>query len=145
ERDPALRARFFGDLDVLFYAAAALPQPLWARLEELSGGRVPFVAAWGSTETAPLATSVHFVMRRAGVIGLPAPGTDIKLAPRGDKLELLVRGPNVTPGSWDRGAIQPAHLDSDGFLATGDAGRLEDPRDPAAGLVFDGRLAENFK
>jgi feruloyl-CoA synthase len=150
EASPGLCARFFAELDLLFYAAAALPQSTWERLERLSertlGRRVTMVSAWGSTETAPLATCVHFPIPRAGVIGLPAPGCTLALVPLEGKLELRVRGPNVTPGTWrPGGAIEPAALDADGFLATGDAGRLEDPAHPEKGLVFDGRLAENFK
>jgi feruloyl-CoA synthase len=164
ESDAALRATFFRDLDVLFYAAASLPQHLWEALERLSiaatGRRVTMLSAWGSTETAPTATQVHFPIERAGVIGLPAPGTEIKLAPAGAKLELRVRGPNVTPGYWrrsegpaDRAAdgnewrrgVPGEVFDEEGFLRTGDAGKLADPRDPARGLLFDGRLAEDFK
>jgi feruloyl-CoA synthase len=150
EHDDPLRARFFADLDLLFYAAAALPQSTWERLERASeralGRRVPMVSAWGSTETAPLATSVHFPIARAGVIGLPAPGCALALVPVEGRLELRVRGPNVTPGTWrPGGAVEPAVLDERGFLATGDAGRLEDADHPDKGLVFDGRLAENFK
>ncbi len=149
EADEELREVFFRDLDVLFYAAAALPQPLWERLEDLSvaarGKRVRMLSAWGSTETAPLATSVHFTIERAGVIGLPAPGTEIKLAPVGDKLELRVRGPNVTPGYWRRDDLTATAFDAEGFFRMGDAGRLADPEDPTSGLVFDGRIAENFK
>ena len=150
EHDEALRERFFADLDLLFYAAAALTQPVWRALEglaERSRGRSPaMVAAWGSTETAPMVTTVHFRIPRAGVIGLPAPGCEVKFAPLGDKLEMRVKGPNVTPGYWGRGAtITPAALDDEGFLPTGDAGRLEDDAHPERGIVFDGRLAENFK
>jgi len=149
EEDLALRKRFFQDLDVVFYAAAALPQPLWERLEALSiaerGERVRMLSAWGSTETAPMATTVHFTIERAGVIGLPAPGTEIKLAPVGAKLELRVKGPNVTPGYWRQDELTAAAFDEDGFFRMGDAGKLADPDDPAKGLVFDGRIAENFK
>ena len=152
EGDEALAASFFAELDLVFYAAAALPPHLWTRLAALSarvrGGRppVPFVSAWGSTETAPLVTSVHFPIDRAGVIGLPAPGCEVKFVPSLDKLEMRVRGPNVTPGCWQRGGrVQPAEVDEDGFLATGDAGRLADPDSPIDGVVFDGRTAENFK
>src|SRR5262249_11278762 len=114
--------------------------------ERAPGCRVPSVSASGSTETAPLATSVHFPIPRAGVIGLPPPGCALRLAPREDKLEMRVKGPNVTPGAWRRGGVlEPAVLDDEGFLPTGDAGRLEDPREPPKGVVFDGRLAENFK
>jgi feruloyl-CoA synthase len=153
EADAGLRASFFRDLDLVFYAAAALPQHLWARLEAVSlvarGTKVTMVSAWGSTETSPLATSVHFPIPRAGVIGLPPPGCALKLAragETGDKLEMRVRGPNVTPGYWEPGGgVRAVTLDADGFLPTGDAGRLEDPADPAKGVVFNGRIAENFK
>jgi feruloyl-CoA synthase len=148
--DAALRATFFGDLDLIFYAAAALPQSLWEALERLAiaatGRRTVMLSAWGSTETAPTATQVHFPIERAGVIGLPGPGTEIKLAPAGGgKLELRVRGPNVTPGYWRRPELAGEAFDEDGFLKTGDAGKLADPRDPRRGLLFDGRLAEDFK
>jgi len=149
ERDGELREAFFRDLDALFYAAAALPQHLWEKLERLSieatGRRVVMLSAWGSTETAPSATQIHFLIERAGVIGLPGAGTEIKLAPVGGKLELRVKGPNVTPGYWRRPDLTREQLDEDGFLKTGDAGRLADPDDPAKGILFDGRLAENFK
>ncbi len=150
EQDAALRDTFFRELDLLFYAAAALPQNLWERLEAVSerarGERVLMVSAWGSTETAPLVTSVHFPMQRAGVIGLPAPGTELKMVPTDSKLEMQVKGPNITPGYWEAGGkLRPAPFDNDGFLATGDAGRLEDPEAPVKGVVFDGRTAENFK
>jgi feruloyl-CoA synthase len=150
EQDDALAERFFAELDLLFYAAAALPQSIWDRLERVArrhrAGGVPFVSAWGSTETSPLVTSVHFPIPRAGVIGLPAPGCELALVPEGDKLEMRVRGPNVTPGYWEvGGGVRPLPLDEHGFLRTGDAGRLEDPAEPARGVVFDGRTAENFK
>jgi feruloyl-CoA synthase len=149
EADAALRDAFFRDLDVVFYAAASLPNPLWERLEALSiaarGERVHMLSGWGSTETAPLATTVHFPIPRAGVIGLPAPGTTIKLAPAGDRLELRVKGPNVTPGYWRRPDLAAGALDEEGFWRMGDAGKLADDADPAKGIVFDGRLGEDFK
>jgi len=149
ERDRELRENFFRDLDMMFYAGAALPQHLWEKLERLSieaiGERVVMLSAWGSTETAPSATKVHFPTERAGVIGLPGPGTEIKLAPVGAKLELRVRGPCVTPGYWKRDDLTVGMFDEDGFLKMGDAGRLADSLDPCKGIVFDGRLAENFK
>ncbi len=149
EQDRDLRETFFQDLDALFYAAAALPQHLWEKLERLSieatGRRVVMLSAWGSTETAPSATQIHFLIERAGVIGLPGAGTEIKLAPAGNKFELRVKGPNVTPGYWQRPDLTREQFDEDGFLKTGDAGKLADPDDPSKGILFDGRLAENFK
>ncbi len=149
ERDEALRARFFKRLQLIFYAGAALPQDLWERLEALAlaavGHPVMMTSAWGSTETAPLATSVHFPIERAGVIGLPAPGVEIKLVPAGSKLELRVRGPNVTPGYFRDVAMTRSAFDKEGFYQIGDAGRLADSEEPTKGLVFDGRVAENFK
>jgi feruloyl-CoA synthase len=149
EQDQALRRSFFARLDVLFYAAAALPPATRARLEALAraeGRPVFFASAWGSTETAPLATSAYFPTTTPAVIGLPAPGVEIKLAATEGRHELRVRGPNVTPGTWSPGGvIEPPALDEDGFLRTGDAGRLVDEEDPAQGILFEGRLGENFK
>jgi feruloyl-CoA synthase len=148
EKDPELRRNFFRELDVLFYAAAALPQNLWERLKILATGegRSPaMLSAWGSTETAPLATSVHFPMQRAGVIGLPVAECELKLVPSADKLEVRVRGPNVTPGYYKREDMTRAAFDEDGFYRIGDAVKLADPADPAKGIVFDGRVAEDFK
>ncbi|APR79455.1 Feruloyl-CoA synthetase [Minicystis rosea] len=149
ERDEALRDAFFRDLDVIFYAAASLPKPLWERLEAASrmarGEVVLMLSAWGSTETAPLSTTVHFRIQTAGVIGNPAPGTTIKMVPTAGKMELRVKGPNVTPGYLDRPDLTAAAFDDEGFYRTGDAGKLVDPERPAAGIAFDGRIAEDFK
>ncbi len=149
EQDQALRRQFFSRLQMIFYAAAALPQSLWQRLEKLSiqerGERVVMVSAWGSTETAPMVTTVHFPIERAGVIGLPAPGSEIKMVPAANKMELRVRGPNVTPGYWKRDDLTRGAFDEEGFYMIGDAGRFADPDAPVKGLVFDGRIAEDFK
>jgi feruloyl-CoA synthase len=149
EKDAELRRNFFRDLDVLFYAAAALPQSLWDRLVRLARAEnkpsLAMLSAWGSTETAPLATSVHFPMQRAGVIGLPVAECELKLVPSAGKLEVRVRGPNVTPGYYKRDDITRAAFDEEGFYRIGDAVKLADPADPAKGIVFDGRVAEDFK
>jgi feruloyl-CoA synthase len=149
ERDDGLRKSFFRDLQLIFYAAAALPQNLWEKLEDLSirerGKRTVMVSSWGATETAPMVTSVHFEIDRAGVIGLPAPGTEVKLVPNENKLELRVRGPNVTPGYWKRPDLTREAFDEEGFYRIGDAGRFADKNDPAKGIEFDGRIAEDFK
>ncbi|MGE0784289.1 MAG: feruloyl-CoA synthase [Sandaracinaceae bacterium] len=150
EENEALRARFFSRLRLAFYAAAALPQTAWDRMDAVSraargGEPIPMVSAWGSTETSPLVTSVHFPIPRAGVIGLPAPGCEIKLVPSTGKLEMRVRGPNVTPGYWRAPELTEVAFDEEGFYLIGDAGRFEDPEHPEKGLVFDGRVSESFK
>ncbi len=145
EKDERLRASFFRELDVLFYAAAALPQNLWDRLKKLGGPRLAMLSAWGSTETSPLATSVHFPMDRPGVIGLPVAECELKLAPNAGKLEVRVRGPNVMPGYYKRDDLTRAAFDEEGFYRIGDAVKLADPGDPSKGIVFDGRVAEDFK
>ncbi|HLT76257.1 MAG TPA: feruloyl-CoA synthase [Ferrovibrio sp.] len=149
EKDEELCRRFFGNLDLIFYAGAALPPDLWARLETLSirtlGKRVTMTSSWGSTETAPLATAAHFPIERAGVIGVPVPGVQLKCVPSGGKLEVRVKGPNVTPGYIGQPEQTQAAFDPDGFYCIGDACRLADEADPARGIVFDGRIAEDFK
>ncbi len=149
EKDEALARAFFKRLRLIFYAGAALPQDLWERLEAVSvrtiGARVPMTSSWGTTETAPLAVAAHYLIERAGNVGVPAPGCEVKLVPAGAKLEIRVRGPNITPGYWKRPDLTAAAFDADGFYRPGDAMRLADPADPAKGLLFDGRLAEDFK
>jgi feruloyl-CoA synthase len=149
ERDAGLRASFFHRLELIFYAGAALPQDLWERLEAVSIGErgepVMMTSSWGLTETSPLATAAHFPIDRAGVIGVPVPGVEIKMVPVDGKQELRVRGPNVTPGYLGQPEQTARAFDDEGFYLTGDAGRLEDPDDPSKGLVFDGRTVEDFK
>jgi feruloyl-CoA synthase len=148
EKDEALRRNFFSQLDVVFYAAAALPQNLWDRLKKISREEKKnpaMLSAWGSTETSPLATSVHFPIERPGVIGLPVAGCELKLAPNAGKLEVRVRGPNVMPGYFKRPDLTEAAFDAERFYRIGDAVKLADPADAAKGIVFDGRVAEDFK
>lgn len=147
--DPALRRNFFSRLQVMFYAGSALPQHLWEALIELSqqetGQPIAMVTAWGSTETSPLAADCHFQAARSGVIGLPVPGTELKLVPTAGKLEIRVRGPNVMPGYLKQPELTAKAFDEEGFYRIGDAVRFVDPERPEAGLVFDGRVAEDFK
>jgi len=147
--DDELRRRFFGEVKFAFYAGAALPQNLWDAMAELSiktvGRALPMVSAWGSTETSPLATDCHFQAERSGNIGVPIPGTELKLVPSGDKLEVRVRGPNVTPGYWKAHDLTTQAFDADGFYLIGDAVKFADPDRPELGLFFDGRVAEDFK
>ena len=149
EKDAEFRDHFFSNLDTIFYAAAALPQDLWERFENLSmaalGKKIAMTSAWGLTESAPLATGVHFPIARAGVIGLPVPGTELKMLPSAGKLELRLRGPNITPGYFRRDDLTQEAFDEDGFYRTGDAGKFADPDDPSQGILFDGRVAEDFK
>jgi len=149
EKDDAVARNFFSELRLIFYAGASLPQDLWERLEALStraiGQRVPMASSWGTTETAPLALAAQSLAERAGIIGTPVPGVEMKLVPSGNKLEIRVRGPNVTPGYWKRPDLTAAAFDEEGFYRPGDAVRFDDPDHPSKGFVFDGRLAEDFK
>jgi feruloyl-CoA synthase len=149
ERDETFARSFFAQLRMIFYAGAALPQDLWERLEAVSvrttGHRIPMSSSWGTTETAPLATAAHYLLDRAGNIGVPIPGVELKFVPGGGKLEIRVRGPNITPGYWKRPDLTAAAFDAEGFYLPGDAVRFADENDPARGVMFDGRLAEDFK
>src|SRR4051794_4484191 len=147
--DEELCRRFFSEVKFAFYAGAALPQNLWDALEELSvktvGRAMPMVSAWGSTETSPLATDCHFLAERSGNIGVPIPGTELKLVTSGDKLEVRVRGPNVTPGYLNAPELTRQAFDDEGFYLIGDAVKFADAKRPERGLFFDGRVAEDFK
>lgn len=149
ESDADLRSSFFRNLEVVLYAGAALPQNLWERIEILAmaerGGELAIAAGWGSTETAPTATLTTGPGERAGNIGLPIPGCELKLVPSGTKFEVRVRGPNVTPGYLKREDLTRAAFDEERFYRIGDAMRFADPSNPARGLLFDGRVVEDFK
>lgn len=150
ETNMALRNAYFRDLDMLFYAGASLPQDVWTRLEEMAievRGRLPLmISSWGMTETAPATIMVYEPIGRSGVIGLPLPDTEIKLIPDEDmRCELRVKGPNVMSGYWGDEEKTKAAFDEEGFLITGDAVRFVDVEDPERGLVFDGRVSEDFK
>ena len=149
ENDPQLAERFLSRLRFMFYAAAALPDALAARLRKLAAEHadheVPLTSSWGTTETAPCATSMHYLGAPTGCIGVPIPGCAIKLAPVGDRLEIRVKGPNVTSGYFRQAELTEAAFDEEGFYRSGDAVTLSDGQDPNAGMLFDGRIAENFK
>ena len=147
--DETLRRTFFGRLGLLQYAAAVLPQPVWKAYEELAlqtcGERILWITGYGATETAPFAMSTNCGAARAGTVGLPVDGLEMKLAPVDGKLEARFRGPGVTPGYWRQPGLTRAAFDEEGFYRTGDAMRFLDPEDPGLGLEFDGRIAEDFK
>jgi feruloyl-CoA synthase len=150
EDDPEFAARFFSRLRLLFNAAAALPAGLRARLEALAALHapdrdIPVTSSWGATETAPAVTSANFPFTDARCIGAPLPGTAVKLVPVQDAYEIRVAGPNVTPGYFARPDLTAAAFDSSGFYRTGDTVAFAVPGDPDAGLVFRGRIAEDFK
>src|SRR4051794_26761327 len=148
EDDADLARAFLDRLRLGFFAAAALPQQLWDRLDALNarhGGRMRMTTSWGLTETAPAATSAHYPITRSDVLGVPLPGVEVALVPVGEKSEIRVKGPNVTPGYHRRPDLTEAAFDEEGFFRTGDAVALADPDDVAAGLLFRGRIAEDFK
>ena len=149
ERDEALAARFFEKVRVLQYGGASMAQSILDRIQAVAvrtiGERISFAAGYGATETGPTACNIHWHNARSGMVGLPTPGTAVKLVPAGDKFEIRVKGPQVSPGYLDQPDATRDAFDEDGFYRLGDAARLADPQDPSAGLVFDGRLVENFK
>jgi feruloyl-CoA synthase len=147
--EPELRENFFRHLRLLFYAGAGLCQPVWdayrALAVETCGERIIMVTGLGSTETAPMAIQTTWETDQAGVIGIPIPGVEAKLVPHGSKLEVRVRGPNITPGYWRQPELTKTVFDEDGFYSFGDALRFVDSQDVNKGFLFDGRFSEDFK
>ncbi len=147
--DEQLRENFFRHLRLLFYAGAGLSQPVWDAYRDLAlqtcGERIIMVTGLGSTETAPMAIQTTWETDQAGVIGIPIPGVEAKLVPRGAKLEARVRGPNITPGYWRQPELTAEAFDEDGFYNFGDALKFVDPADVNKGFLFDGRFSEDFK
>ncbi len=153
EGDEATARDVFRRLEAVFYAGAALPQSVWERLQGVARRvrtspdvrPVWFTSSWGATETSPAVTSVHWRMDRAGCIGAPLPGIELKFVPIAGKLEMRVRGPTVFPGYRNAPELTAKAFDADGFYMIGDAGRLMDEQHPEQGVAFDGRVAEDFK
>lgn len=145
----ALRKNLLSRLRMFFYAGAALAQPIWDALYEIEeqelGYRIPMTSGLGMTESAPFGLFVTNLHVRAGDLGLPSAGLELKLVPLGDKLEVRYRGPNITPGYWRRPEATSEAFDEEGFFRTGDAVRWIDDDDIHRGLKFDGRVAEDFK
>jgi len=153
EADDALARRFFEKLRMVFYAGAGMPVSTWQRLEQVAARvreePVWFTTSWGSTETAPAITCAHWKLDRPGVIGLPMPGAELKFVPvagdPGGKLEMRVRGPHIFPGYRNNEAATHEAFDEEGYYRIGDAGHLADAQDASQGVVFNGRVAEDFK
>ena len=149
EADDALARRFFEKLRMVFYAGAGMPPSTWKRLEAVAARvraePVWFTTSWGSTETSPAITFAHWQLDGPGVIGLPMPGAELKFVPNGDKLEMRVRGPNIFSGYRNNDEATAAAFDEEGYYCIGDAGYLFDEADPSQGVVFNGRVAEDFK
>ena len=143
------RERFFSRLKMFYYAGAGLLQPVWDELDQLAietcGERIMMFTGLGSTETGPAALFPGKDLRRAGEVGLPAPGVELKLVPVGDKLEARLRSPSVTPGYWRQPDLTRLAFDDEGFYRIGDALRFVDPQDIMRGFIFDGRIVEDFK
>ncbi|MCI2261062.1 feruloyl-CoA synthase [Xanthomonas indica] len=149
EQDAALRETFLSRMRMFFFAAAALSQEVWDRLERIAeahcGERIRMLAGLGMTECAPSCTFTHGTSNTPGDVGVPAPGCEVKLVPVGDKLEARFRGPHVMPGYWNAPQQTAEAFDEEGFYRSGDALKPIDPQHPEHGLLFDGRLAEDFK
>lgn len=149
ERDAVLARSFFERLRLMLYGGAALGQSTCDRIQAVAmrtvGEQISFSSGFGATETGPSACNVHWHNKRMGLIGLPLPGTSIKLAPCDGKLEIRVKGPQVTVGYYGQPQKTAESFDDEGFFKLGDAARLVDPANPQDGLIFDGRISENFK
>ncbi|MEM1151577.1 MAG: AMP-binding protein, partial [Pseudomonadota bacterium] len=149
ENNAALAETFFKRLFVMAYGGASMGQDIYERIQKVAvattGERISLSAGYGATETAPTLSNVHWPNDTMGLIGLPLPGCEMKLAPVGEKLECRVRGPHITPGYYRNPEKTAEAFDDEGFYRMGDAVRFVDPQDPSRGLAFDGRLAEEFK
>jgi feruloyl-CoA synthase len=149
EKDDGLCRSFFKNLGMMAYGGARLPDDLYDRMQALAvratGERIVFYTGWGSTETAPTATGTYWDTERVGLIGLPFPGVELKMVPCGAKYELRLRGVNVTPGYFGQPELTKAAFDDEGFYCIGDAGVFVDPEDPVQGIIFAGRVVEDFK
>jgi feruloyl-CoA synthase len=134
---------------MVFYAGAGMPEATWKRLEAVAATvrdePLWLTTSWGSTETSPAITFANWKLDRPGVIGLPLPGATVKFLPNGGKLEMRIKGDHIFPGYRDNDAATKDAFDDEGYYKIGDAGYLRNEDDPASGIVFNGRVAEDFK
>jgi len=150
EADDALAREVFSRLRLAFYAAAALAPSTWQRLEAVAQRVRPerplwLTTSWGATETSPAITSAHWKLDGAGCIGAPLPGLELKFVPNGQKLEMRVKGVSVFPGYRHAPRETAEAFDEEDYYRIGDAGFLADPAEPSQGVIFNGRVAEDFK
>jgi feruloyl-CoA synthase len=149
EQDGELRTRFFAKAKLFFFAAAGLSQSIWDRLDRVAeqhcGERIRMMAGLGMTEASPSCTFTTGPLSMAGYVGLPAPGCETKLVPVDGKLEARFRGPHIMAGYWGAPQQTLDAFDAEGFYRSGDALKFADPAQPELGLMFDGRIAEDFK
>jgi feruloyl-CoA synthase len=149
DADRALRETFFRDLAFLYYSGSSMPEPIIAAMDALAiaarGARIPFFSNYGATETSPVTLMVNWPDPRGGLVGLPVPGAEVKLAAADGNYEACQRGPNVTPGYWRQPELSAQAFDAEGFYRLGDAVGPVDPADLSQGLRYEGRLGENFK
>jgi long-chain acyl-CoA synthetase len=132
----AARERGADLTSIRFGISGAMPLPpavveLW---ESVSGGLL--VEGYGATETSPITLGNPVApTRRPGTIGVPFPSTDVRVAdpddpsrdvPPGQRGELLVRGPQVFSGYWNRPEETAAVLLPGGWLRTGDVVEVDD-------------------
>lgn len=150
EQDAELAASFFANLLTMGYGGARMPDDVARRLQALAiahtGFKIPITCGYGSTETGPGGALVYWPTDRVGLIGLPHPGYDLKLVPIDDeRYEVRVRSAAVAPGYLGLSEQTAQMRDEEGYFRMGDAASFVDPRDPAAGLVFAGRISDEFK
>jgi feruloyl-CoA synthase len=149
KQDESLRRNFFSRLKVLWFAGAPLPQRVFDEYNELAyrtcGETIPFLTGFGATETAPHAMGRMWPTEDVSNMGLPPPGVEVKLVPVEGKFEMRVKGPGITPGYWRQPELTAKAFDEEGYYRLGDSFVFADERKPELGLLFRGRLAEDFK
>jgi feruloyl-CoA synthase len=134
---------------VLWFAGAGLSQSAFDDMKRLAletcGEQILFLTGLGSTETAPYALGRMWDTQDAANMGLPPPGVEVKLVPFEGKYEARLKGPNITPGYWRQPELTAQAFDEEGYYRLGDAFVFQDEAHPERGLVYRGRLAEDFK
>ena len=149
KKDPDLRKNFFSRLKLLWFAGAGLAQHVFDEMKALAydtcGEEILFLTGLGSTETAPFAMGRMWETSDVTNMGLPPPGVEIKLVPLQGKLEARLKGPNITPGYWREPALTAQAFDEEGYYRLGDSFVFENENKPEDGLLFRGRIAEDFK
>jgi long-chain acyl-CoA synthetase len=122
----------FSHLKMSFGGGMAVQRAVAERWKAVTGGTL--LEGYGMTESAPVATMNPVDLKEYnGSIGLPAPSTELSVQddngrqlPMGEVGELCIRGPQVMRGYWQRADETAKVLTDDGWLRTGDMGRMDE-------------------
>jgi long-chain acyl-CoA synthetase len=132
-QNPEAKKEDFSSLRICVSGAAPFPPEAIKEFEKRTGAAV--LEVYGMTEACPIVTmNPRYGKRKIGSVGLPMPDTDVRLVdletgtkimPQGESGEIVVRGPQIMKGYWNK-PEETAQALRDGWFHTGDVGKMDE-------------------